>query len=53
MPFTGISDVMVRAPAVGLGIVSERRGRRVGPRWMLIAEDGGMVDDDESVGITE
>jgi hypothetical protein len=53
MPFTGTSDEMVKEPAVGDGIESDRRGRRVGPRWMLIEEDGCVAEDEESVGTTE
>ena len=53
IPFVGTNDEMVNEPAVGDGIESDRRGRRVGPRWMLIEEDGCVAEDEESVGTTE
>ena len=53
MPSTGTNDEMVNEPAVGLGIESDRRGRRVGPRWMLMVEDDCVADDEVIVGTTE
>ena len=50
---TGTNDEMVNPPAVGLGIESDRRGRRVGPRWILMVEDACVADDEVIVGTTE
>jgi hypothetical protein len=44
---------MVKVPAEGFGIGSERRGRSVGPRWMLIVEEGEVDDEEGIVGTTE
>lgn len=53
IPLTGTSDEMVNEPAVGDGIGSDRRGRRVGPRWMLMEEDDCAAEDEVIVGTTE
>ena len=53
IPLTVTSEVIVRAPVLGAGIGSERRGRRVGPRWMFIVGDGSVAEVEGTVGITE
>lgn len=53
IPFVGTNDEMVNAPAVGVGIESDRRGWRVGPRWILMEEDDCVAEDEVIVGTTE
>jgi len=53
IPLTVTSEEIVRAPALGAGIGSERRGRRVGPRWMIIVGDGSVAEFEGTVGMTE
>jgi hypothetical protein len=38
---------------VGVGIESDRRGRRVGPRWILMDELGCVAEDEVIDGTTE
>lgn len=49
----GTSDEMLKEPAVGFGMESDRRGRRVGPRWTLMEEDDCVAELEVIVGTTE
>jgi len=53
IPLTGTNDEIVKEPAVGVGMESDRRGRRVGPRWTLMEEDDCVAEDEVIVGTTE
>jgi hypothetical protein len=53
IPLVGTNDEMVNEPAVGDGIESDRRGRRVGPRYILMEGDDCVAEDEVIVGTTE